>query len=151
MNDVARVLFRAASSGPLRIAARSGGKRRGNRKMTRECQREPGTPGVADLLCYLVVAQLVCHAQTAEWLSDGHLMELSRAWAESSEANCDWLAQVEMGCASARLASRFLVFPIFRNPAALARLFKDAMRLDSRSPVVRGMYDVCKDHIYRGE
>jgi hypothetical protein len=107
--------------------------------------------GLADLLCYLVVSQLVCHAQTGEWLRTHHLVESSRVWVASSKAECGWIERVEIGLMSAGLASQFLAFPMFNDTAALAGLFKDGLQLDSRSPVVKGIYDVCNDHLYRGK
>jgi len=108
-------------------------------------------PGLADLLCYLVVSQLVCHAETGEWLRTRRLVESSRVWMASSKADCSWVERVEIGLMSAGLASQFLVFPMFNDVSVLVGLFKDGLRLDSQSPVVRGIYDVSNDHLYRGK
>ena len=72
-------------------------------------------------------------------------------WVESTHADCGWLVRLEMGCASSKLASQLLVFPKFGDAAVLAGLFGDGWQLDFGSPVVRGIYDVCNEHLYRGD
>ena len=119
--------------------------------MTRDYRHDPNTARATGLLCYLVVAQLVCHARTGEWLRTDHLVESSRMWVESTRADCGWLVRAEMGQASSKLASQLLVFPKFADSVVLAGLFTDGWQLDFRLPAVRGIYDVCNEHLYRSE
>ena len=72
-------------------------------------------------------------------------------WVKSTRADCGWLTRVEMGQASSKLASQLLVFPKFGDAVVLAGLFTDGWLLDFGSPVVRGIYDVCNEHLYRSE
>jgi hypothetical protein len=98
----------------------------------------------AELLCYLVVGQLVAHARAGEWLRTGHLVESARIWLASNGANCDWHERVTLSRASAELAPAFLSVPLLRDDGQLARLFTDGWRLDYRSPVVREIHDACE-------
>jgi hypothetical protein len=41
----------------------------------------------------------------------------------------------------------FLVFPCFRAGKELVDLLVDGWQLDYRSPTVRGMLDVCTEHL----
>ncbi|CAE6945994.1 hypothetical protein R69608_05523 [Paraburkholderia nemoris] len=43
----------------------------------------------AELLCYLVVAQLVARARTGEWLRTDHLVESTRIWLAGNGADAD--------------------------------------------------------------
>jgi len=99
------------------------------------------------LLCYLVVAQLVGHATTGELLRTGHLVESTRIGLRSLLEECGWSERIKLADTSVDLAPQFLVFPCFRDKAALAGLFGDGWTLDYESPVVRGIYDVCNEHL----
>lgn len=101
----------------------------------------------ANLLCYLVVSQLVAHATTGEWLRTDHLVEAARIPLGSLPEECGWLERVELARTSVDLAPQFLVFPCFQDKAVLAGLFTDGWALDYEMPVVRGIYDVCKEHL----
>jgi hypothetical protein len=48
---------------------------------------------------------------------------------------------------SVNLAPQFLIFPWFMAPTAMAKLFVDGWQLDYRSPILRGMLDVCAEHL----
>jgi hypothetical protein len=97
----------------------------------------------ADLLCFLSLAQLIGQARTSEWLRTDHVVEATRMWLASNDAECDWLDRVKLAQMSADLAPRFLVFPCFRDAELMVKLFADGWRLDYTSPTVRGMLDVC--------
>ena len=51
-----------------------------------------------NLLCHLVVAQLIARARTGDWLRTDHFVESKRLWAQENGVSPDWLE-------SARLAS----------------------------------------------
>jgi hypothetical protein len=104
-------------------------------------------PERADLLCFLVMAQLIGHARTGEWLQTDHVVEATRMWLASNSAECDWLERVKLAQTSAAIAPQFLVFPSFRDAKEIVKLFADGWRLDYRSPTVRGMLDVCTEHL----
>jgi hypothetical protein len=103
----------------------------------------------ADLLCFLVLAQLIGHASTGEWLRANHVVESARLWAISNSFNCDWLDRAKLARMSAELAPQFLIFPWFMDAAAMAKLFADGWQLDYRSPILRGMLDVCLEHLLK--
>ena len=104
-------------------------------------------PERADLLCFLVMAQLIGHASTGEWLRTDHVVEATRMWLASNSAECDWLERVKLAQTSAAIAPQFLVFPCFQDAKELVKLFVDGWQLDYRSPIVRGMLDVCTEHL----
>jgi hypothetical protein len=104
-------------------------------------------PERADLLCFLVLAQLIGHATTGDWLRTDHLVEATRMWVASNSVECDWLERVRLAQMSAAIAPQFLVLPYFRAAKVIVKLFVDCWRLDYRSPMVRGMLDVCTEHL----
>lgn len=103
-----------------------------------------------ELLCYLVVAQLVAHARTGEWLRTDHLVESARMWTDSNGAQGAWLARYELGHASAAIAPDFLNVSALCDSDSLAKLFTDGWRLDYRSPQVRWLHDTCGAHLHGG-
>lgn len=80
-------------------------------------------------------------------LRTGYLIEATRIALGSLPEECGWLGRIELARASVDLAPQFLVFPCFQDKAALAGLFTDGSALDYALPVVRGIYDVCKEHL----
>lgn len=103
-----------------------------------------------ELLCHLVVAQLLAYARTGEWLRTDHLVESARMWADSNGARGAWLARYELGQASAAIAPNFLSVSALCDADSLAKLFTDGWRLDYRSPRVRWLYDICAAHLHGG-
>jgi hypothetical protein len=57
---------------------------------------------------------------------------------------------VKLAQTSATIAPQFLVFPCSRDPKEIVKLYVDGCRLDYRSPTVRGMLDVCTEHLRHG-
>jgi hypothetical protein len=103
-----------------------------------------------DLLCFLVMAQLIGHATSGDWLRTDHAVEATRMWAASNSVECDWLDRAKLSRMSAAIAPQFLVFPYFRDAKEIVKLLVDGWRLDYRSPTVRGMLDVCAEHLRQG-
>lgn len=52
---------------------------------------------------FLSLAQLIGYAQTGEWLRTGHVVEATRMWLASNDAECDWLDRVKLAQMSADL------------------------------------------------
>ena len=100
-----------------------------------------------DLLCFPVLAQLIGHATSGDWLRTTHLVEATRMWVASNSVECDWLERANLARISVAIAPQFLVFPCFRDAKEIVKLFMDGWRLDYRSPTVRGMLDVCAEHL----
>jgi len=97
----------------------------------------------AELLCHLVVAQLLARAKTEEWLRTDHLVESTRIWAHANGATPRWTESVRLSQLSVHLASSIWAIELLRDAGELAQLFTDGWRLDYRSPIVRGIHDVC--------
>ena len=74
----------------------------------------------AELLCYLVVGQLIAMARTGEWLRTDHLIESARSWLASNGAACEWPERLELAEASRVLAPNVLALPPFRDSRLLA-------------------------------
>ncbi|MFM0647021.1 hypothetical protein PQR14_22075 [Paraburkholderia bryophila] len=100
-----------------------------------------------ELLCYLVVAQLIARARTGEWLRTDHLVESTRMWLARNAADASWEDRVRLGALSERIALDFAGQPRFVDAATLSKLFTDGWRLDYRSPIVRGIYAACGNEL----
>jgi hypothetical protein len=101
----------------------------------------------AELLCFLVISQLIAHASTGEWLRTDHLVESTRGWLASNSARCEWLERAKLAQMSGTLALRFLLFAPFSDGTQILNLLTDGWRLDYRSPEVHRMLDVCAAHL----
>ncbi|WCM18300.1 hypothetical protein NDK50_12570 [Paraburkholderia bryophila] len=103
----------------------------------------------AELLTYLVVAQLVARARTGGWLRTDHLVESTRVWLGNNGADAGWEERVRLGALSEIVAFDFVHEPRFADPNWLAQLFTHGWRLDYRLPVVRGIYAACENELKR--
>ncbi|NIF81677.1 hypothetical protein F3J20_30655 [Paraburkholderia sp. Cy-641] len=84
----------------------------------------------AELLCYLVVAQLVARVRTGEWLRTDHLVESGRIWCKVNGAHVDWQKRIPLGQMAAELAPKVMDrFGLVRE-RSLAPLFIDGWMLD---------------------
>lgn len=101
----------------------------------------------AELLCHLVVAQLVCHASTGEWLKTRHAIESARIWSASNGTDNGWLGRAKLIEISMVLAPQMLALPIFWYRDDLVKLFTVGGKLDYRLPTVRGIRDVCAERL----
>lgn len=89
-----------------------------------------------ELLCYLVVAQLIAHARTGEWLRTDHLIESARIWTDGNGARGAWQARFEVGQASTVVAPDSLKVASLCDANSLANLFTDGWRLDDTAEAV---------------
>ena len=104
----------------------------------------------ADLLCFLVMAHLIGHATAGEWLRTDHSVEAARMWVASASSECDWLERAETGKDRGHtIAPQFPCVPVLKDAKEMVKLFVDGWRLDYRSPTVRGMLDVCVEHLHQ--
>ena len=106
--------------------------------------------GRADLICYLVVGQLIALSRTREWLRTDHLVESIRIWLASNGAEASWSERLQLGTLSEKLAHDFSWPSAFADSDFLARLFTDGWRLDYRSLDVRWLHDICDGYL-RGD
>jgi hypothetical protein len=97
----------------------------------------------AELLCYLVIGELVAMARTGSWLRTDHLVESSRIWLKANGTTCHWQDRIALAAAAAELAPGILrTFPL-TTERSLAPLFADGWRLDYRSPIVCDIHRIC--------
>ncbi|RAS38310.1 hypothetical protein [Paraburkholderia bryophila] len=101
----------------------------------------------AELLTYLVVAQLIARARTGAWLRTDHLVESTRIWLGGNGADASWEDRVRLGALSEKVAWSFVDIPQFADPDLLAKLFTHGWRLDYRSPIARGIYTACRTQL----
>lgn len=97
----------------------------------------------ADLLCYLVIAQLIARARTNEWLRTDHLVESKRMWSQANGVSPDWFESERLAHVCLQLAASVWTIELLQDVEVLAKMFTDAWRLDYQSPIVRGISDVC--------
>jgi len=100
-----------------------------------------------ELLCYLVVAQLVARARTGDWLRTDHFVESLNIWLNANGAHLDWLERMQFKSLSEMVAMDFGTLPHLANEGQLAELFTDGWRLDYGSPVVRSIYAACESEL----
>ncbi|MGT2474564.1 hypothetical protein [Paraburkholderia terrae] len=99
--------------------------------------------GRAELLCYLAVAQLIARAKTNEWLRTDHLVESERIWLSANGGSLEWFESVRLCRMSVELATSVWAIELLHDANELAMLLTDGWRLDYRSPIVRGLHDIC--------
>jgi hypothetical protein len=97
----------------------------------------------AELLCYLVVSELVARAMTGEWLRTDHLVASMRVWLGGNRRECDWQDRLTIARLAADLAPEVLTSFQLTAKIDLAALFEEAWRLDYCSPVVRNIHEGC--------
>ena len=102
-----------------------------------------GDEARAELLCYLVVAELVARARTGEWLRTDHLVESGRIWCKANGAHLDWQERVPLGQIAVDLAPQVMETFDLMMERSLVPLFIDGWMLDYASPVVCGIHEVC--------
>jgi hypothetical protein len=103
----------------------------------------------AELLCYLVVAQLVARARTGEWLRTDHLVESGRIWCKANGAHVGWQERIPLGQIAAELAPQVMETFGPMMERSLVPLFIDGWMLDYASPVVCGIHEVCAARLQR--
>lgn len=95
----------------------------------------------AEMLCYVVVGELVAMARTGDWLRTDHLVELSRIWMHANGAQSEWKERIGIARIAAEFAPDVLATIDLRTEKTLASLFTDGWRLDYRVPVVCEIHD----------
>jgi hypothetical protein len=94
----------------------------------------------ADLLCHLVVAQLIARARTGDWLRTDHLVESKRIWSQANGVSPDWLDGVRLASVSEELAASIWANGLLHDLDELSKLFSDNWRRDYQLPVARGIH-----------
>lgn len=96
-----------------------------------------------ELLCYLVIAQLVARSCTGEWLRTDHLVESTRIWLAGSKRTIDPVDRVRVAQLSQQIAAELPDCPEVRDSRVLVRMFTSRWSLDSQSALVRTIYGIC--------
>ncbi|WP_236078229.1 hypothetical protein [Paraburkholderia nemoris] len=104
----------------------------------------------AELLCYLVVGQLVARARTGDWLRTDHVVELLNVWLGGNGAHANWLDRVHLGALSEKVALDFAGLQWAADSDSLAQLFTDGWRIDYRSSIVRTIHAACEVKLKSG-
>jgi hypothetical protein len=99
--------------------------------------------GRTDLLCYLVVAQLIARARSGKWLRTDHLVESKAIWSLANGISADWLEGVRLANVSVQLATSIWSIELLHDIDVLSNMFTDNWRLDYESPIARGIHEVC--------
>jgi hypothetical protein len=100
--------------------------------------------GRVDLLCHLVVAQLVGRVMTGQWLEPALVVGSTRVWSRANGASPMWLESIQLGCLSEDVAAQLWCLKPLRVPGKIAKLFADSGRLDDGSPIVQNLRGVCE-------
>lgn len=108
-----------------------------------------GEEACAELLSYLVVAELVAMARSGEWLRTDHLVESGRIWCKANGSHLDWQERIPLGQIAAELAPQVMEPFGLVMERSLVPLFTDGWMLDYASPVVCGIHEVCAARLSR--
>jgi hypothetical protein len=106
--------------------------------------------GRAELLCYLVVGQLVARARTGGWLQTDQRVELLNIWFNGHQLEVDWPEGVYLCALSETIALDFVEVPSFTDSAWLAKLFGDGPQIEYRSPYVWNIHAACANQLKTG-
>ena len=96
-----------------------------------------------DLLCHLVVRQLVEYAASHTWLRAAHVAESIRLWHGTHRTYATQVEQIRLARMAATLAPLFERQQTYRNAALLAELSFDIWRLNFRSPLLHAIRAAC--------
>lgn len=100
-----------------------------------------------DLLCHLVVVQLIEHARSGKWPRAAQIAESIRLWFGSDRVRTTRTEQVMLARTATALAPAFLQQPAFRDIATLSRLSFDIWRMNFASPLLRTLRAACATRI----
>lgn len=100
-----------------------------------------------DLLCHLVVVQLIEHTRSGKWLRAAQSAESIRVWLGPDRVHTTRAEQVMLARTATALAPAFLQQPAFRDTATLARLSFDIWRMNFGSPLLRTLRAACATRI----
>ncbi|MGH8778287.1 hypothetical protein [Paraburkholderia sp.] len=96
-----------------------------------------------DLLCHLVVVQLIEHTRSGAWLRAAQIAESTRLWLGADRTHTTRTEQATLARTASALAPVFLQQPAFRDTATLARLSFDIWRMNFAAPLLRTLRAAC--------
>lgn len=100
-----------------------------------------------DLLCYMVIGQLVEHTRSRGWLCPARLAESMRYWLTTNRLSTTDAEQRQLTRMSVALASGLQHQPLLRDPVILAGLAFDGWRLNFRLPLLGALRAACEDYL----
>jgi hypothetical protein len=103
----------------------------------------------AEMLCYLVVGELVATARTGDRLRKDHLVELSLVWSHANGPQPEWRDRISIVRMAIDLAPDVLATFELKTAKALASLFADGGRLAYRVPLIGQIHDQCAARLQR--
>lgn len=103
----------------------------------------------AEMLCHVVIGELVAMARTGDWLRTDHLVELSLVWMRANGAHPEWRDRIGIVRMAVDLAPDILATFGLRTERAVASLFTGGGRLDYRVPLVGQIHDQCAVRLQR--
>ncbi|MDR3099415.1 MAG: hypothetical protein LBV73_20385 [Paraburkholderia sp.] len=102
----------------------------------------------AELLCYLLVCQMIARRCTGDWLRTDHLIESARLWLSANSGGCDWLERAELGVLSVMLATELEHQRLMPTVSELTALHTPGWRLDYRAPLVCSLHEFCAARLH---
>lgn len=96
-----------------------------------------------ELLCYLVVNQIVSLALTGVWMRPDQCVVSIRIWLDGNRAQAHWSEHLCLADFSKNVAADFAIKDRLPARTALSELFAQTWMLDYRSSVVRQVHDAC--------
>ncbi|ACC73860.1 hypothetical protein PPMP20_29645 [Paraburkholderia phymatum] len=114
------------------------------------CQHSASHPGRledgqrTELLCHLVVEQLLSRAGTGKWLELGRVVECIQRWTQTKGLAPDWMEGARLGELSGPLASDLWQIRHLRSTTRISSLRDLQGMPDSGSPFVQRMFAVCE-------
>lgn len=102
-----------------------------------------------DLLCFLVIGQLIEHTASGTWLSAVQPDARMRLWLGSGHPGVARAEQRTLTRLSIALATVLQSQPVFTDPEMLARLSLEAWRLNFHEPLLAALRAACEDRLKR--
>ncbi|MCC8397489.1 hypothetical protein LJ656_33585 [Paraburkholderia sp. MMS20-SJTR3] len=101
----------------------------------------------AELLCYLLVSQLLARRRTGNWLSSNRLIERARRWLGLNDGYSGWFDRARLCALSEVLAADLEPQISIVASNRLAALFYENQRLNYRRPLTRFLHNICAERL----
>jgi hypothetical protein len=100
-----------------------------------------------ELLCYLLVCQMIARRCTGDWLRTDHLIESARIWLGANGGRCHWTERAALSEISAALATELEREQMIPTLSDLMALHTPGWRLDYREPLARCLHRLCAERL----
>ena len=102
----------------------------------------PPAASRVEMLCYLIVLQLVTVAHTRTWLTVPHLQESIQLWCARTSTRYDARECRALACLSMQLAPELSTFAPLLDAVRLGKMLSD-WRLNDDCPTVMSIRNIC--------